>query len=54
MMTFEVGAVLEDTNWQGPEYCFVNKTGIDSTLHKPEIASMRPDGIPRANMRLSI
>lgn len=25
-MTFEVGAVLEDTKWQAPAYCFQEKT----------------------------
>lgn len=26
VMTFEVGAVLEDQHWQAPVYCFDNKT----------------------------
>lgn len=26
VMTFEVGAVLEDPNWQAPVYCFNNGT----------------------------
>lgn len=25
MMTFEVGAVLEDEKWQAPVYCFTKK-----------------------------
>ncbi|KAA3482809.1 glycosyl transferase [Gossypium australe] len=35
VMTFEVGAVLEDSKWQAPVYCFHNTTAsIDSTTHR--------------------
>lgn len=38
VMTFEVGAVLEDSKWQAPVYCFQNKdgeinVGLDGSLH---------------------
>lgn len=54
VMTFEVGAVLEDAKWQAPVYCFENKT-VPSEA-KAEIGSMRMDGIPRtsASARLSM
>ncbi|KAF9588639.1 hypothetical protein IFM89_026487 [Coptis chinensis] len=32
VMTFEVGAVLEDEKWQAPVYCFEKKDGFQSTL----------------------
>ena len=28
MMSFEVGAVLEDAAWQAPEYCFTKDGGL--------------------------
>jgi hypothetical protein len=28
VMSFEVGAVLEDAAWQAPEYCFTNNGGL--------------------------
>lgn len=30
VMTFEVGAVLEDEKWQAPFYCFNGTQGIDT------------------------
>lgn len=32
VMTFEVGAVLEDEKWQAPVYCFPEAKGFDSPL----------------------
>lgn len=29
VMTFEVGAVLEDRHWQAPVYCFDGKNGVN-------------------------
>ncbi|RVW78025.1 Uncharacterized protein CK203_044891 [Vitis vinifera] len=54
VMTFEVGAVLEDTKWQAPVYCFEKKTDTDTdtALPKADIGSMRLDGIPRGSIRL--
>ena len=37
MMTFEVGAVLEDANWQAPVYCF------NQTENMLESAAVRGD-----------
>ncbi|XP_034708057.1 uncharacterized protein At4g14100-like [Vitis riparia] len=56
VMTFEVGAVLEDTKWQAPVYCFEKKTDTDTdtALPKADIGSMRLDGIPRGSIRLSM
>ncbi|RVW29233.1 Uncharacterized protein CK203_083979 [Vitis vinifera] len=56
VMTFEVGAVLEDTKWQAPVYCFEKKTDTDAdtALPKADIGSMRLDGIPRGSIRLSM
>lgn len=56
VMTFEVGAVLEDAKWQAPVYCFENKTDTetDTTLPKADIGSMRLGGIPRGSMKFSM
>lgn len=32
VMTFEVGAVLEDEKWQAPVYCFTEVEEVDSPL----------------------
>lgn len=34
VMTFEVGAALEDEKWQAPTYCFVGKEEKSSTNSK--------------------
>ncbi|KAG9160447.1 hypothetical protein Leryth_008848 [Lithospermum erythrorhizon] len=34
VMTFEVGAVLEDAKWQAPEYCFGDETLKKTTAHE--------------------
>jgi hypothetical protein len=31
-MSFEVGAVLEDAEWQAPEYCFTKDGGTPDDL----------------------
>lgn len=37
-MTFEVGAVLEDPNWQSPEYCFTeNEKQNDNPILRPAV-----------------
>ncbi|KDP23249.1 hypothetical protein JCGZ_23082 [Jatropha curcas] len=32
VMTFEVGAVLEDAKWQAPDYCFDKKSAKDQVM----------------------
>ncbi|KAJ3704514.1 hypothetical protein LUZ61_008219 [Rhynchospora tenuis] len=40
VMTFEVGAVLDDAAWQAPDYCFQkNDTTKEQQLESPEIFS---------------
>jgi hypothetical protein len=41
-MTFEVGAVLEDANWQAPVYCF-EKRG-DGNENDPKAQFAIPSG----------
>lgn len=31
VITFEVGEVLEDSEWQAPEYCFTDKSSSSSS-----------------------
>ena len=46
MMTFEVGAALEDAKWQAPVYCFekgntVKSSSIISEQFEERLAKMR-------------
>ncbi|KAL7094126.1 hypothetical protein ACP275_11G082000 [Erythranthe tilingii] len=52
VMTFEVGAVLEDAKWQAPIYCFEKKdtqTDIDVGYSEPQT-----EGVLRGSMQLSM
>ncbi|KAJ8759382.1 hypothetical protein K2173_006902 [Erythroxylum novogranatense] len=46
VMTFEVGAVLEDEKWQAPAYCFNKK--VDDENHNAD-ASQLVDGVLRGS-----
>ena len=39
VMTFEVGAVLEDPNWQAPVYCFGKDKPLLESMVVPTTAS---------------
>ncbi|MED6168147.1 hypothetical protein PIB30_009368 [Stylosanthes scabra] len=50
VMTFEVGAVLDDPNWQAPVYCFTDKDGtshlLEPSLHDLSHGRTLIRGIP--------
>jgi hypothetical protein len=49
-MTFEVGAVLDDSEWQAPEYCFTESTENENVeIIQEEIQDM-PKGIDLVNV----
>ncbi|PHT73891.1 hypothetical protein T459_21168 [Capsicum annuum] len=47
VMTFEVGAVLEDAKWQAPVYCFESKQVKDRTASDNSIMAIGSDGFLR-------
>ncbi|KAK4371858.1 hypothetical protein RND71_007242 [Anisodus tanguticus] len=47
VMTFEVGAVLEDAKWQAPVYCFENKKVKDHPASDNNILDIGSNGILR-------
>lgn len=50
VMTFEVGAVLDDSEWQAPEYCFTENVHNDNAeIIEEEIQDM-PKEIESVNV----
>lgn len=54
MMTFEVGAVLEDAKWQAPVYCFDKKAEADDQGAEFPITSASVDGLLRGPFRIGM
>ncbi|OVA03174.1 hypothetical protein BVC80_8077g3 [Macleaya cordata] len=53
VMTFEVGAVLEDANWQAPSYCFEKKEKEDNPKLKSSVnGESSMEGFLRGSMGL--
>ena len=50
VMTFEVGAVLEDANWQAPVYCF-SETQTENNRSNPLLEPAVHDGSHGTLMR---
>lgn len=51
VMTFEVGAVLEDAKWQAPVYCFDQKAENDNKGGEFSITGASVDGLLRGPFR---
>lgn len=54
MMTFEVGAVLEDEKWQAPVYCFDNSDQVVDETEEDLEKSLMLEKSLRAPLKLSL
>lgn len=54
MMTFEVGAALEDAKWQAPMYCFDKKAETDNKGAEFSINNASVDGFLRDPFRIGM
>ncbi|KMS98824.1 hypothetical protein BVRB_3g068970 [Beta vulgaris subsp. vulgaris] len=50
VMTFELGAVLEDSKWQAPIYCFNDETAIEKMVQHPLAAPVQRPSLSLVNM----